>query len=108
MMREVPQVTMVDVAFPARGVEFAPPYEEIPEVYKAWQTPKTAFFMQLFYKGLKNLKLTPRDGVDADQAFAALRVIAGCYGLKHEHKMAAFAYLQDEWFEDITYEAAES
>jgi hypothetical protein len=105
-MIPVPETTMVDVAFGARALAFMPTMSEIPDDFKVGKTDFYRFFYDLFYEGDKitNLEMIPREGVDPAKAFQALRVIAGSFEPKHEHKEAAFAYLAHEWFDIIAWD----
>lgn len=77
-----------------------PPYSEIPEEF-LWANGKwNEFFSDMFYSGIKDLKLNPRDGVDTRKALRHMRCVASSYEPEHEHKEAAVAYLMSLWFED--------
>lgn len=104
-MLTVPKVDDVDVAFPARGVELAPAWEDIPEKFKRENTVGKRLFGVLFYgePRTKTVEWHPKRGVDKNDACRVLAVIIGCFGLKHEHKEAAFAYLVDEWFDAVSW-----
>ncbi len=96
------EVTAIDMAFPARGVELAPPMDEIPEVYRDGHGEFSGFAGHWFFAGLgEGSAFHPRSGIDARKAFEHLNVIMGCYGLKHEHKEAAVDYLASMWFEAV-------
>ena len=95
-----PTITPIDLAFPARGADpdFLPPMGEIPSDFDgkdAWDEFHSTWFSQ----GLPaNVELYVRDGIDPQQAWDHLRVVQGCFGSKHEHKMAALAWLSSRWF----------
>jgi hypothetical protein len=59
-----------------------------------------------FFRGLKNLKTKPRDGVNVDDALAHIEYVMRSWEPKHEHKTAGVAFLIDEWFEEFSAEAA--
>lgn len=63
-------------------------------------------FQDFFYLGAKDIKWTPKDGVDARSAARHIRAIMGSFEPKHEHKEAACAYLMSLWFEDVTYKVS--
>ena len=94
----IPEVSDVDIAFPARGDEFTPPWDEIPDEFKKGQTPEVNLFSDLFYGQPSSVTLEPREGVDREKAIRVLRVVMGTYGTKHEHKEAGWAYLVRQWF----------
>ncbi len=87
------------MAFPADVMDMMPKMKDIPEKYQRGHTPANMFVAKWFFKGLKNPKFYPREGVNAEQAFKHLRCILGSFQPKHEHKEAAVAFLLDEWFE---------
>ena len=106
-MRPVPHVDDVDVAFPARGAELTPPYEEIPNEFKRSDTPEVRLFWRLFVGKPPEVGLKPREGVDGVMALKVLQVVMSTYGTKHEHKVAGWAFLCREWFE-LTSQKGES
>jgi hypothetical protein len=93
-------ITAVDLAFPARGAdpEFLPPVDRVPSDFEgkaAWDE----FHRTWFHRGLPaTVELDVRDGIDPERAWNHLRVVQGCYDSKHEHKMAALAWLSSRWF----------
>lgn len=95
-----PSITAIDLAFPARGADpdFLPPMSMIPDRYDGkddWE----AFHRTWFYTRLPDTaQLDVRAGIDPGQAWNHLRVVQGCFGSKHEHKMAALAWLSSRWF----------
>lgn len=101
-MLAIPEVTDVDVAFPARGVEIAPPWESIPDEFKRLgQTIVSDLFFGRV--DMDSLKLYPLPGVDPNKAWRAIQVVLGCYGLKHQHKEAAALFMLHNWFGAWTY-----
>lgn len=64
-------------------------------------------FTDLFFRGVKNLKLTPKKGIDEKKAWRHIQAIMRSFQPKHEHKTAACAYLMSIWFEDATWEVIE-
>lgn len=102
----VQKVTGLDLAFPATVKHLMPKYEDIPEEFLHWSPNDKwqKFFGDMFYHGIKIVELKPKDGIDGQDALRHLRVIAGSFEPKHEHKEAAVAYLASQWFNDIVYE----
>ncbi|WP_433673945.1 hypothetical protein [Microbacterium gorillae] len=95
-----PTITDLDLAFPARGADpdVLPPMSIIPDRYDG-KEDWDAFHRAWFYTGLpETVQLDVRAGIDPRQAWNHLRVVQGCYGSKHEHKMAALAWLSSRWF----------
>jgi len=107
----VPNLVGVNCAF-AAGIAWVPPMKDVPEQYKSHSYGSTSraynLFTNWFYKGLEghNLALLPRDGVDGTAAWYALKVVLMNFGLKHEHKTAAFMYLLEQWFSDFRYQVS--
>jgi len=100
-------VSQVDLAFPAHAHRLMPPMEAIPEEFRhdgARSSPVAekwlGFQRQWFYKGLEGVKFARKEGIDAETAFRHLQCIQGSFQPKHEHKVAAVAYLASLWFED--------
>lgn len=89
-------------------LEHVPPYELIPSPFRAdFGEAKTWVELAhaLFFKGAKKMSYTVRDGVDKAVAIANMNAILSNWELKHEHKIAATAYLMSRWF--ITFEVVE-
>lgn len=109
--RPVP-IDDVLLAFPADVTDLMPDMAEIPEEFHSWGlTYKDglagkwlAFQQRWFMKGLPNtVEVDLKEGIDGDLAFRHLKAIQGSFQPKHEHKMAAVAFLASTWFEDIRY-----
>lgn len=98
----------VDIAFPARALEIMPSREECEAALQRLSAQARRKWLDFqdrwFAQGLpKTLQVWLKDGIDGDDAFRHLRVIQGSFAPKHEHKVAAVAYLASLWFEDIDY-----
>lgn len=106
MHKFTPQsVTTLDLAFGGDMKKLMP--KNVPPEFMNGQTQGNKFFSDMFYCGLKNAKLIPQDGIDAREAVAHIRAIAGSFDPKHEHKEAAVAYLFSIWFKpESTWERA--
>jgi hypothetical protein len=101
------QPTLVDdlqIAFPADLGDLLPPYESIPDdfrnergVARKW----VEFQRQWFSNGISRSALKPNGDVDFDEALRHLQVIQGSFEPKHQHKMAAVAWLASRWFADV-------
>lgn len=66
------------------------------------------FQYEWFRYGLQNAQLVPHDDIDAKEALRHLQCIQGSYGIKHEHKQQAVAFLASIWFtNDSSWERAE-
>lgn len=102
-MIPVPEVTQVDIAFPARGTELAPELDQIPQEFHYhpwWSQFWCPIWTQAPHRNPQDVQLSPREGVDAQAAWNVLTVVLGCYGIQQERKRAAMAFLSDQWFED--------
>jgi len=106
-MRPIPEVTDADIAFPARGEELTPLWDEIPKEFKLRFPSGTAeneFFNAAFFGPCRNQKYTPREGVDQTKALRVLKCVMSTRATKHEHKEAGFAFLVREWFENVEWD----
>jgi len=87
--------------------ELMPAYEEIPREFKEGNTKWNRVFSDWFFRGLKNAKFKPKDGIDTEKALWHIKDIMDSSQPGHLHKEAACAYLMSEWFDDVTYEMAD-
>src|SRR5690349_16692427 len=94
----------LDMAFGARAVaDLMPPIAEIPDEFKQWRGNKWVDLQsEWFSLGIKLSQITPKPGVDFRAAIRHLKAIQSSWEPKHEHKMAAVAYLASLWFDDFT------
>lgn len=111
----VPQeIDEVTLAYPANVQHLMPEYNSIPEEFRNMNynhrcdDPSKADFWLRFqsdwmFTGLKVIKTDLKEGIDGDKAWRHLSAIQGSYEPKHEHKMAAVAYLASLWFNNIEY-----
>jgi len=83
-----------------------PPYSEIPEEFKCHNRPTkwNTFFNDMFFNGISNLRLAPKEGIDGGKALRRIRAIAASFEPKHEHKESGIAYLMSQWFDDVKYD----
>lgn len=98
----------LDLAFPARGMDYAPTAEHCSsalEELPVMEKEKYLQFANYFFFGRPPIQqVMLREGIDGDMAFRHLMVVAGCYAFKHEHKLEALAVLAGMWFgPDIEY-----
>lgn len=99
---DVPEIEDVDVAFPARALEWMPPMESIPQEFKERGTEWNGVMSVWFYRGLPaEVAFFPKQGVDPQKAIRAIQATLGSYAPKHQHKMAATAYMLSCWFDSI-------
>jgi hypothetical protein len=102
-MYPIPKLTKVDEAFPA-NVGWIPQMEEIPaQFHRPMNTKGGRFFLSIFGGRMdySRMGMLPREGVDPEAAWRALVVCMTTFGIKHERKEAAFAFLVDQWFSDV-------
>lgn len=99
----VPEISDVQTVFPADALDWMPPMTDIPDEFKkhygnAWVEIVSAWF----YNGLPaTVKFYPRKGIDPEKAVRALGATLGSYAPKHEHKIAAAAYMASCWFKRV-------
>ncbi len=99
-MLQIPEVSDVDIAFPANPP--LPAWNDIPEKFRRYNgTPFNKIASTLFFKGgkLSDFGLTPKEGVDVNKAMRAIRCCLGSFEPKHEHKEAGVAFMFSEWFD---------
>lgn len=100
----IPELTDVDVAFPAHALDWMPAMEDIPEEFHGFpgKTEWNHIAASWFYNGLPaDVKFYPREGVDPEKAIRAVKGTLGSFAPQHEHKEAAAAYMLASWFEKI-------
>lgn len=99
----VPQiVSNLDVVLGGNIKDLMPPYEEIPNEFKDWNNKNKWLQLQSkwFYEGLKKYEIPKaKAGINQQAALAHLQAIQASFEPKHEHKVAAVAYLMSLWFE---------
>lgn len=100
--RPIPKLSDLDIAFPARAMEWLPPMDEIPDKFKARGNAWTRLVGRWFAKGLpRTTEFVPKEDVDAKAAFNVVRACLGSFEPKHEHKEAGCAFLMSEWFVQV-------
>ena len=103
-------VTRLEMAFPTNVRELMPRMEDIPKEFKDRNngTEWNRLFGDWFYNGLESLDLTPKEGIDKEQALRHIQTVMGSWEPKHEHKEAAVAYLLSLWFTDPKWKVKKS
>ena len=97
-MFPIPELTALDVAFPANVLEWMPPQGTIPEYDQKFKNVAEKWF----FLGLPpETEFVPKPGVDFKKALMAMKACLGSFAPKHEHKMAAAGFMLSEWFADI-------
>lgn len=96
-------LTDAELAFPAEVLQLMPPYAAIPQEYKRGHNRWCQLQSDWFFCGIQRTSVTPKPGIDPEQAWRHLSAIQRSFAPKHEHKAAAVAYLLNEWFEDVQY-----
>lgn len=80
-----------------------PPYLDIPEEFRRERgdaRPWLKIQSDWFFHGLKDKgEFVAKKDIDAGDAWSHLATIQGSWDPKHEHKMAAVAWLMSRWFE---------
>jgi hypothetical protein len=94
-------ITTADLAFPANVLHLMPKMEDIPEEFKDFNGGNiwTKWQSSWFYRGLKEWPKT-KPGINVEDAQKHLSCIQGSFQPKHEHKVAAVAYLASLWLEE--------
>jgi hypothetical protein len=98
-MYPVTKVTDADVAFPARVEHLMPEYNELVDKRKDPEHQRLEKIAQLlFFKGGKTDHWVAKEGIDKHDAVRQIFCVLGSFQPKHEHKIAAVAFLLGEWF----------
>jgi|SRR5271163_2140357 len=106
-MFPIKAVTGLDLAFPAHVLDMMPSYEDCAAFRYDKPNKWTKLAETWFMFGIKLGKVAPKPGVDQKKAFAHVACILRSFEPKHEHKIAAAAFLLNEWFDDVEYTQAE-
>lgn len=110
-MTDIPMPVEIDdvtMAFPATALEFMPHYDDIPlEFREGYDNKWVRFQTDWFHRGLSDIYFETRiiDGeqLDPHMVWRQLVAIQGSFAPKHEHKVAAVAYLAAIWIESLYY-----
>ena len=94
-------VSDIDLAFPARGLDLMPSMRVIPQKYHRNHPYHDLMHVWMFKGVAADVEFHMQDGVDGATAYRHLSVMVGSYASRHEHKMAAFAYLCSLWFTKV-------
>jgi hypothetical protein len=102
-MIEPVAISDVMLAFPADVEGVMPPWEEIPEEFRRGSNEWTKLADYWFACGLAGTtQFYLKEGIDGETAVRHLRAILGSFQPRHEHKMAAVAWLCSLWFVEVT------
>lgn len=97
------EVSDVDTIFPGNIKNLMPSYEDIPEEFKDFNSNNyfVKFQQKWFFNGVKEEDFPiVKKGIDKIKAARHLCAIQRSWQCKHEHKVAAVAYLMSIWFEE--------
>ena len=104
MMQPVP-VDDVMLVYPGDVEHLMPDLKAIPDEYREWTAAWSCrLFNDVFFRGVKQIKLYPREGINPDLAWRHVTAIMRSFSPKHEHKEMACRYLLDQWFKDAPWE----
>ena len=93
--REIPPVLY---AFPAQVEALMPTWDAIPDDFKG-QNKWTTYVSDWFLHGFTGLYT--REDIAGEAAYRHLDTILRSFQPKHEHKIAAVAWLASRWFDSI-------
>jgi hypothetical protein len=103
-MIEIKNVSGIDLCFGGDMKKLLPAWKDIPDEFKDGNSKWNKVVSDWFFRGLKNVKWTPKPGINSSKAVAHINAIMSSFEPKHEHKEAGCAYLLSEFFDDVTYE----
>ncbi len=98
--QEIDDATFI---FPAGVTSLMPDMADIPEDINTGRSKWCRVTSDWFFCGLRDVKWTPKKGIDQTKALRHIGAILGSYEPKHEDKEAVVAYLLSQWFEDVSY-----
>lgn len=82
---------------------------DIPEEFTFMGHSKwNKLFSDMFYCGLKELNITPKEGIDVNAALKCIKAHMGSFEPKHENKEIGVAYMMSILFEDATWTTPDS
>lgn len=90
------------MAFPADVSHLMPKFEDIPDQFRMMKpNPYVQFQERWFFEGLSESSIPDaKAGIDQGKALRHLAAIQRSFQPKHEHKVAAVAYLASLWLEE--------
>lgn len=106
-MLQPKKVKDIDLSFGGKTEVLLPNYDEIPDEFKNEKTKWNKYINDWFYMGIKIVSVTPKDGIDIEDALRHIKAALVSFQIKHEHKMAGCAYLLSEFFDEFDYEIIE-
>ena len=106
-MLKIPEIT--DLQVNLGSANHMPPWEYVPSGFKNNKNPYCKAVSSWFFEGgtgnskafatANGAKFKPKEDVDGEKAMRAIRAVLGSFDPKHEHKIAACAYMLSEWFD---------
>lgn len=107
-MLAIPEISDVDLEY--GNIKWLPKKDEIPITYWNNRTKWHELYADYAYKGVKNLKITPKAGLDSSdvkKAWRAIRAVAALGRHDFAYKEAAVAYACSQWFDDVSWDPVE-
>ena len=84
-----------------------PKRSELPEEFQFMGSSKwNKLFTDIFFVGLEDLDVIPKEGVDVNAALKCVKAHMGSWEPKHEDKESGVAYMMSVLFEDATWTTA--
>ncbi|MCY8577536.1 hypothetical protein MOD24_16960 [Bacillus haynesii] len=87
-----------EIAF-GGSVDLLPKMNDIPHEFKYERNEWTNAIWEWFYEGKRPENLSPKPGIDSEEALRHIKAALRSFEPKHEHKMAGCAYLLSQFFE---------
>lgn len=96
------QVSDAGLVFGQTGKD-VPTYEELRKMVRdgTFSNKYESLVSDWFFSGLESMSVTPREGVNKDEAIRCIRAEIGSWERKHEHKTLLVSYLFEQWFSDV-------
>lgn len=107
------EISDASLAFPADALDYMPKWDDIPddfqrltEVSVEWYSFAGTWFTRGIgseYTGFLCTQIDDETRLDGETVTRQISAILGSYAPKHEHKMAAVAYLLSLWIDSAVY-----
>jgi len=101
-MKEIESIT--DTEKEIGTTRFLPNYVDVPIKFKEGRSKWNSLFSHVMFSGVKNLHITPKEGIDPEKAWGFIVAHIKSWRPKHEHKEAGCAYLMSQIFDDAEWD----
>jgi len=97
-----------DIEIALGTMKLLPDRSDIPKEFEFMgKTKWNKLFSDMFFSGLTELDIVPKEGIDANDALKCIRAHMGSWEPQQEHKEAGVAYMMSILLEDATWKVKE-